>query len=177
MAVDQYGFVTTRDAHCLGVPVVEMGKLAARGKLKRFAYGLYRFPEWPAGSRDHLMEAVLWARDPAAVLSHETALDAYELSDVNPDRVHITIPRRVKAMRRTEMPAAYVVHHEDLTPAERTFWEQIPMVTAATAINQCILGGLRSDLVRQAIEQAQARGLIDPATAARQHATLEDARP
>lgn len=161
----------------MGVPVVELGKLAARGKLQRVAYGLYRFPEWPAGPRDYLMEAVLWARDPAAALSHETALDAYELSDVNPDLIHVTIPQRVKAMRRTETPAAYVIHQEDLAPAQRTFWEQIPIVIPATAIDQCIAGGVRSDLIRQALEQARDRGLIDPATAARQRAVLEGGRP
>ncbi|MDR2372899.1 MAG: hypothetical protein LBD77_02095 [Bifidobacteriaceae bacterium] len=31
VAVDQYGYVTAHDARDLGVPVVELGKLAARG--------------------------------------------------------------------------------------------------------------------------------------------------
>lgn len=177
VAVEQYGFVTTTDAHRLGVPVVELGKLGARGKLKRVAYGLYRFPEWPVGSRDHLMEAVLWTRDPAAALSHETALDVYELSDVNPDRVHVTIPQKANAMRRVHVPAAYVVHHDDLSPGQRTFWEQIPTVTVATAIDQCIAGGLRSDLVRQAIEQARARGLMGSDQEGLQLAALQRGRP
>jgi predicted transcriptional regulator of viral defense system len=177
VAVDQYGFVTAADAHRLGVPVVELGKLAARGKLQRVAYGLYRFAEWPAGPRDHLMEAVLWTRDPDAVLSHDTALDVYELSDLNPDRIHVTVPRRVKGLRRRHPPAAYVVHYEDLTPAQRGYWEQIPIVTVPTAIDQCIASGVRTDLVRQAIAAARAQGLIDPATAERQRAALAGDRP
>ncbi|MPM30645.1 hypothetical protein SDC9_77195 [bioreactor metagenome] len=172
VAVDQYGFVTARDARRLGAPVVELGKLAARGKLQRVAYGLYRFPEWPTGPRDYLMEAVLWTRDPDAALSHDTALDAYELSDINPDRIHVTVPRRGRALRRRQAPAAYMVHYEDLTPAQRGWWEQIPTVTVPTAIDQCIASGMRSDLVRQAITAARVQGLIDPATADRQQAAL-----
>lgn len=168
VGVDQYGFVTAADAGRLGVPVVELGKLAARGKLERLAYGLYRFPEWPAGPRDHLMEAVLWTRDPDASLSHETALDVYELSDVNPHRIHLTIPLRAKPLRRRHVPAAYAIHYDDLSPTQRGFWEQIPTVTPSTAIDQCIASGVRTDLVRQAVEAARSRGLVDRATADRQ---------
>lgn len=176
IGLDQYGLVTADDARRRGVPVVELGKLASRGKLQRLAYGLYRFPEWPAGPRDHLMEAVLWTRDPAAVLSHETALDVYELSDVNPDRIHVTIPVRAKPLRRRHVPAAYTIHYEDLEPAQRGYWEQIPTVTPRAAIDQCVASGVRSDLVHQAIEAARARGLVDEATADRQSRALAGER-
>jgi len=172
VAVDQYGYVTAADARQLGAPVVELGKLAARGKLQRVAYGLYRFPEWPAGTRDHLMEAVLWTRDPEAALSHDTALDVYELSDINPGRIHVTVPRKSGLLRRRHTPAAYVVHYAALTPAQRGYWEQIPTVTVPTAIDQCIASGVRPDLIRQAIDAAQAQGLIDPKTAARERSDL-----
>lgn len=171
-AVEQYGFVTAADAHRLGAPVVELGKLAARGKLQRVGYGLYRFPEWPTGSRDYLMEAVLWTRDPDAALSHDTALDVYELCDINPDRIHITVPRRGKPLRRRNAPAAYTVHYETLSPSQRGWWEQIPTVTVPTAIDQCITSGTRPDLIRQAIDTARSHGLIDAATAERQQAAL-----
>lgn len=172
VAVDQYGYVTALDAGRLGVATVELGKLAARGKLTRVAYGVYRFPEWPAGSRDHLMEAVLWTRDPDAALSHDTALDVYELSDINPARIHVTVAPRSKPLRRRHLPAAYAVHYEALSPSQRGYWEQIPTVTVPTAIDQCITSGVRPDLIRQAIDSARAQGLIDSATAARQRAAM-----
>lgn len=176
IAVDQYGFVTAADARRLGVPVVELAKFAARGKLKQVAYGVYRFPEWPAGPLDHLMEAVLWTRDSEAVLSHKTALDVYDLSNVNPGQIHVTIPPRAKPLRRRHAPASYTVHFEKLTSAERGYWEQIPTVTPATAIDQCIADGTRSDLVRQAINDARERGLVDQRTAARQLRALAGAQ-
>jgi predicted transcriptional regulator of viral defense system len=158
-AVDQYGYVSSGDATRLGVPVVELGKLAARGGLQRVAYGLYRFEAWPASDRDHLMEAVLWTRDPTAVLSHDTALDVLGLCDVNPDRTHVTVPVQ-RALRRTNQPATVVVHYEDLADDERAWWEAIPTVTAPTAIRQGIDAGLRPGLIKQALDTAIGRGLL-----------------
>ena len=58
-ALDQYGYVTTEDAADLGVPPVELRKLAARGGLEHVAYGLYRFDDVRPTPRDEFMEAVL----------------------------------------------------------------------------------------------------------------------
>lgn len=58
-ALDQYGYVTTRDAEQLGVPTVEVRKIAQRGGVEHIAYGLYRFDDVPRTARDEYMEAVL----------------------------------------------------------------------------------------------------------------------
>jgi hypothetical protein len=58
--------VTTDDAHDLGIPVIELGKLAHRGKLEHVSYGLYRFPDIPLSDRAPYMEAVLWVGRDAA---------------------------------------------------------------------------------------------------------------
>jgi predicted transcriptional regulator of viral defense system len=172
MAVDQYGYVTARDARGLGVPVVELGKLSARGTLERVSQGLYRFPEWPVSGNDHLMEAVLWTRDPRAALSHETALAVHELAHVNPDKTHVTIPKQRK-LRRQDTPPALAVHYQDLTDDQIGWWEQIPCVTIATAIDQCIATRVRPDLMLQAIDRARREGRIDAATADRQRRDLK----
>jgi predicted transcriptional regulator of viral defense system len=170
--MEQYGYVSVLNANELGIPVVELGKLSARGKLTRVWQGVYRFPEWPLSANDHLMEAVLWTRDPSAALSHDTALDVYELSNINPAKVHVTIPKRAKQLRRKESPPALIVHYEDLIPEQVGWWELIPTVTVATAIDQCIETNVRTDLVTQAINTARAQGRIDEATAERQRHEL-----
>jgi predicted transcriptional regulator of viral defense system len=173
-ALDQHGYVTTFDAARLGLPKVELAKLAGRGKLGRVSQGVYRFNEFAAGANDQLMEAVLWTRDPVAVLSHETALTVWELSDVNPDVVHVSVPKRKNPIRRANVPGGLVVHYENLRPDQRDWWEEIPCVTAATAIDQSILTLPRPDLLRQAIHQAESRGLITKATAVRQRRDLKE---
>ena len=42
IALDHYGYVTTREAVEAGVPTVELPKLAARGGLENIAYGLWQ---------------------------------------------------------------------------------------------------------------------------------------
>jgi predicted transcriptional regulator of viral defense system len=174
VALDQYGYVTTLDAARLGVPEVELRKLAGRRKLAKVFQGVYRFPEFPVSQNDQFMEAVLWTRDPLAVLSHETALDVRELSDVNPNVIHVTIPKRKNPIRRNKMPEVFVVHYEDLRPDQRGWWDQIPCVTVETAIDQTTVSLPRPDLVGQAIGQAEAQGLITKATVARQRAALKE---
>jgi predicted transcriptional regulator of viral defense system len=167
VAVDQYGYLTAYDAHDLGIPVVELGKLAARGKLARVSYGVYRFPEWPVAANDNLMEAVLWTRDRRAALSHDTALLVYELSDINPDKIHVTVAPKSRALQRKQIPDAYAIHFQRLTDDQIGWWEMIPTVTVGTAIDQCIDTHVRPDLVLQAISNAERLGRITPETAER----------
>jgi len=174
VAVEQYGYVSNLNAEQLGIPMMELGKLAARGKLKRIWQGVYRFPELPVSANDQLMEYVLWTRDPRAAVSHDTALDAYELSHINPADVHVTIPKRAKKLRRRAVPSALIIHYQDLLPEQIGWWEQIPTVTVATAIDQCIASRVRADLVLQAIDRARQRGRIDEATAERQRRNLRE---
>jgi predicted transcriptional regulator of viral defense system len=68
-ALDQYGYVTTRDAAELAVPAVELRKLAQRGGLDRLAYGLYRF---------------------------DAVLALHDLGLANPRRIRVGIPRRAR---------------------------------------------------------------------------------
>ena len=174
LALDQYGYVTTQDAARLGIPDVALRRLAGRGTLAKVFQGVYRFKDFPISPNDQFMEAVLWTRDSLAVLSHETALDVRELSDVNPDVIHVTIPNRKNPIRRTVTPEAFVVHYEDLEPAQRDWWDEIPCVTVEKAIDQTIISLPRPDLVGQAIDQAVARGLITNTTATRQRAALKE---
>jgi len=177
VAVVQYGYITTHDARNMGIAPLQLAKLANRGSLSRISQGVYRFPEWPVAANDHLMEAVLWTRDPHAALSHETALEVYALSNINPGKTHVVIPKREKKLRRVDTPPARVVHYQDLAPDQIGWWEHIPTVTVATAIDQCIAGRVRPDLVLQAIDAARSEGRIDEATAKRQRLDLRKPRP
>ena len=173
VAVEQYGYVTTGDAARLGAAPVELAKLARRCALEWVSQGVYRFPGWPVSANDHLMEAVLWTRDPTAVLSHETALDVLDLCDINPTTLHLTVSDRQYPIRRREMPDDLVIHYEHLDDAQRGWWEQIPTVTAQTAIEQGIRAAMRPDLLRQAIDTARRRSMVDGATADRLRDALE----
>jgi predicted transcriptional regulator of viral defense system len=135
--------------------------MAKRGKVEHVAQGLYRFNAFPRGPLDAYMEAVLWPHRKTGVLSHETALELYGLSDVNPNKIHITVPKKHAVTRK--IPAVYDIHHVDLRPDEITWHEGLPLTTLERTIRDCHAVHLRHGLLEQALDQARARGLITAA--------------
>jgi predicted transcriptional regulator of viral defense system len=160
VATDQYGYVSTDDARELGISPRRLKLLAERGSLARVARGLYRFPPAvvPITALDQYMEAILWPGG-RGVISHETALAVYELSDVNPSRVHVAIPRDYR-IRRKDVPAVFVFHHADLAETEVTRFEGIPIVTAQRAIRDAHAEHLGPALIAQAIDDGERKGLL-----------------
>jgi predicted transcriptional regulator of viral defense system len=159
VATGQYGYVTAEDARGCDVDPVQLRLMSHRGLLERLAHGVYRFPVVPTTALDQYMEAVLWPRIPT-VLSHGTALDLHALCDVNPARIHLTVPAGYR-LRRT-VPAAYELHRRDLDPADITRHEGIPIVTVYRAILDEIEANLGGHLIDQAIKTARRRGLVTP---------------
>lgn len=160
VAVDQYGFVTSADARDLGVDPHRLVEMGRRGVIERVDHGLYRFPVVARTGLDQLMQATLWPRG-QGVLSHETALDVHDLCDVNPAKIHITVPAAQRITR--QVPEAYAIHQRDLAEDEVTRHEGIPVVTPARAILDGIEARVRAGLIEQAVETARRRGLLRPA--------------
>jgi integrase len=158
IATTQHGFVTAQQATEAGIGRHALQMLVHRGTLQRAAHGVYRFPQYPVGEHDQLALAVLWTRVPEAALTHETALDCYGISDVNPNRIHVTVGKHRRFRRAGDN--AYVVHYEDLDAKQVGWWQEIPTVTPATAIAQCIAFGTPTYLLRQAIERGHAQGYL-----------------
>ncbi|MEQ8717895.1 MAG: type IV toxin-antitoxin system AbiEi family antitoxin domain-containing protein [Acidimicrobiales bacterium] len=154
LAFDQYGYVTTRDADELDVPPVELRKLAARGGLEHVGRGVYRFEEIPKTACDEYMEAVLLVgRD--AYLTHDAVLALHDLGLVNPRRIRVGTPHRV----RTQLPDRVEMIRRDLDPADLTRFEGVPTTTVARALVDCrdlVMGERLVDAAQEAAE----RGLL-----------------
>jgi predicted transcriptional regulator of viral defense system len=158
-AADQYGFVSQHDARELGIQPMTLVRMSEQGTLERRGHGLYRLRYFPVSPLDAYMEATLWPRGARGVLSHESALAVYELSDVNPRKIHITVPREHRIRR--EIPAVYRIHHETLADEDVTFEEGIPIVTPAHAIRQCHATHLGPALIGQAIDHGVSNGRLN----------------
>jgi predicted transcriptional regulator of viral defense system len=158
VANERYGFVTPDDARELGINPMNLVRMAERGQIERRGTGLYRFPLTPASRLDAYMEATLWPRGAHGVLSHETALELYELSDVHPARIHITVPRGYRVRR--EVPPPYRLHREDLEADQLALHEGIAVVTPAHAIRQAHEAHLGAALIGQAIDQSEQSGRL-----------------
>jgi predicted transcriptional regulator of viral defense system len=159
-AVEQYGYITTKDARELGFGPGHLVDLARRGDLARVAHGLYRFKVVPMTIRDQLMEAVLWPRG-LGVISHATALDLWDLCDVNPAKVHVTVPKSERIRRKT--PPEYEVHVRELDAADVACSEGITVVTVRRAILDGIAGQIGGHLLDQAVDTAIRQGLLTAA--------------
>ncbi len=159
IAEDNYGFVTVEGARRAGVRPQRLAEMARRGALRREGRALYRLDPFPPHELDSYRKATLWPYPVEGVLSHETALELYELSDVNPAKVHVTVPSGYR-IRHREVPTLYVLHHENIDARDVTRHEGLPIVTPAKAIRQCHDAHLRRDLLRQALEDAKRRGLV-----------------
>ncbi len=158
LAGEQYGYVTQADARSLGIPADSLVKMARRGTLERVATGVYRMELIPPTRLDPYMQATLWPVGTRGVLSHETALDLHGLSDVNPAKIHLTLPKHHRPRRA--VPRLYVIHHADLREDELTLHEGLPIVTAERAIRECHAAHLGPALIRQAIDDAERVGLL-----------------
>lgn len=69
------------------------------GRYERERRGLYRLKHFPTSSREHVMAAWLPLQGADAVVSHESALELHELSDVVPTSVHLSVPRARRGVR------------------------------------------------------------------------------
>ncbi len=130
------------------------------GRYERVRRGLYRLRHFPSTPHEHVVAA--WLDLPApAVVSHESALELYELSDVIPNAVHITLPREKRGQRRkpgvrfhmlTRAPTADEVRRVDgvvATTPERTIVDSLE-------------AGTQPEQIELAIEQALERGMTTP---------------
>ncbi len=157
-AADQHGYLTTAQARMLGIRRDTIRKMAARDALERVSWGVYRVPTFPLSDFAPYMEASLWPAGVVGAISHESALAIRELSDVNPSKVHLTVPKRFRVRR--EIPRHLVVHHADLAEEELTSVEGVPTTTVRRAIEDCHRKHLGPALLRQAIEEGQRQGYL-----------------
>ncbi|WP_407319023.1 hypothetical protein UQW22_01235 [Isoptericola halotolerans] len=153
IALDHYGYVTTKAAAAAGVPAVELPKLAARGGLESIAYGLYRVPDLPPHDLDQFAEALLRAGD-GAFLHGESVLALFGLADVNPGRIKVAVRKRA----RPRLPSSIELTRVD-ADRRTTRYEGLESQTVAEAILEC-RGRIETERLMDAAKEARASGLL-----------------
>ena len=153
LAEDQMGYFTTVQARTAGVSAMALVMMARRDTLERVSRGVYRLSGYPRFPHGQHMEAVLWPTGQMGVISHETALALYGLSDVNPAKMHITLPKSFRVQR--SVPKYMVLHFANLPESDVTKIEHMPVTTPARAIRDCMSTHLGTALLTQAIDEAR----------------------
>jgi hypothetical protein len=154
LAANHQGYVTTDMADVVGVPAVELRKIAARGGLTNVARGLYRVDGIDGGDRAPYAEAVYRVGEQAH-LHAESVLAFHRLALVNPTRIKVATTRRV----RRELPYHVQLVHAAVDPRDVTEYDGVPSATVERAIRDSI-GAVMSDRLIQATRRAADEGLI-----------------
>lgn len=154
LASVQSGYFTAAQALSIGYSYPAQKYHADRGTWLKVDRGLYRLSEWPVGRHDDLVRWYLWSRE-RAVISHETALAVYELGDVSPARVHLTVPQKFRAKG-----PGIVLHRDGLTGADVRNQEGFKITTPLRSLLDVAAGSLDQDLLSGAVRDGLDQGLV-----------------
>ena len=150
---NQGGYFTSAQAKEAGFSYERLSSNAKSGKFLRARHGIYRLALFPNLPNEDLF--VAWLRTaPNSVISHESALSLYELSDIIPNEIHVIVPR-TSSRRRSGIRQ----HTNQLQTEEITRREGLPVTTVARTIADVASSGLSEEHIRQAITEALQRGL------------------
>jgi len=128
------------------------------GRFERVRRGLYRLKYFPVSPNEHIMAAWLPLRDAGAVVSHDSALELYGLSDVIPGAVHLLLPRSQRGQRGRPGVRLHTAESQ-LDPSEMRWITGLPVASPERTIVDCAVAGVQPEQVELAVEQALARGL------------------
>jgi predicted transcriptional regulator of viral defense system len=162
LASEQYGYFTAGQAARCGYAPNVLAYHARRGTFQRVHHGVYRFRDFPFSHREDVVAAWLAVGKDEAVISHESALDLWDLSDVVPDAVHLTVPRARRSLAR-HPPTGVIVHTttRPLDSGEVRRNEGIRVTSPERTILDAAEAGTQPEQIEMAIEQALRRGWLD----------------
>ena len=163
VAEQQQGFFTTKQAKAAGFAENTHPYHVQVGNWVREYRGIYRLALFPAADRPDLVLWALWSRnrneEVEGVYSHQTALSLYDLSDLNPAKLHMTVPAHFR--RNSEIPAILVLHYANLPETDVKTGPGFRFTRPLRTILDLIEAGtVERTFIRQAIKQAVERGLI-----------------
>lgn len=166
VAEGQQGYFTAKQAEAAGFDKKNHHYHVRSGNWIRECRGVYRLSKFPLAQYPDMITWSLWSRDrmdrPQGVYSHETALSFYDLSDLMPAKLHMTVPPEFR--RNAEIPGVLVLHrgrlHDEEVEAMQGFRVTRPLKAIADVI---AAGDISADYLRQAVRQAVRRGLVSRA--------------
>lgn len=161
-AVDRHYLFTTLDAQELGIPVIELTKLAHRGRLEALGNGVYRLARNVPSESDPYAVAVARAGE-GAFLYGESVIALLSLAPTNPEVINVGTTRRVRKAFPEEVNLVRVKDAGKLT-----VYEGIACQRAKDAIAAC-----RGAVMPERLKAAAVRGVEQGYITAREAEELE----
>ena len=163
IAEGQQGYFTTKQAGDAGYQPGSQAHHVKSGNWVRAERGIYRLTRFPQSSEEQLVIYALWSRnragEPEGVYSHQTALGIHELSEVNPAKLHMTVPNGFR--RRAQPPDVLVLHRSDLDEKDVELRRGFALTRPLRSIADVAAAESTSrDIVEQALTEGRRRGVI-----------------
>ena len=161
LASTQAGYFTTAQAREHGVSRRARAHHADRGRFQRVRRGLYRFRDYPSSAYEEVVAAWLAIGADRSVVSHDTALDIYDLSDIIPLSVHLIVPRAQRGLH----PPTGVTLHTTILPLqdnEVTVREGVRLTAPERTLLDVAEAGTAPEQVERGIQAAVKRGWVQP---------------
>lgn len=165
LASAQGGYFTARQAQGAGYAASTQSYNVKVGNWRRDYRGIYRLANYPNPDHPDLIEYSLWSCNrkgvPEGVYSHQTVLSLHDLSDINPAKIHMTVPPYFR--RSGPIPGVLILHRGILRKDEVESMHGFRATRPLKAIVDLLIERTVSmDHMAQAVRQAFSRGLIVP---------------
>jgi predicted transcriptional regulator of viral defense system len=158
LAESQGGYVSVGQAVEAGIPRSTLSYHAREGgTLRRVGHGVYRLRRFPSSPHEHVIPAWLALARADAVVSHVSALELLDLTDLIADAVHVTLPR---AKRGSTVPEGVRAHFTDrlVGSRDRRRISGVPITGVERTIADVVRAGGWTEQVDLAVRQALTRG-------------------
>jgi predicted transcriptional regulator of viral defense system len=160
IAEPQDGFIAAHQAVAAGIPRSTLSYHATEGEsLERVGRGVYRLRRFPTSPHGHVIASWLALARADAVVSHESAAELLEITDLIPDVVHVTVPRSKRGLRP---PAGVRLHFSDRPIQRRRDVLGVPVTGAERTIADVLRSGGWTEQTDLAVRESIARGLATP---------------
>ena len=161
MAAGQGGYFTAKQGALAGYGYPHLIYHLHAKNFERIGHGLYRLPTIPPADHDDLIRLTLWSRDrqdrPQAVVSHASALLLHQLSDVLPQKIHLTVPPSFRKVP----PRGCTLHKMHLPRSQVDAREGFAVTTPLrTLVDVAATPGITDEQLDRAIQDALRRGLV-----------------
>jgi len=179
IAEGQRGVFTTKQAKAAGFAENTHPYHVQAGNWIREHRGIYRLASFPQGERPDLMLWSLWSRNrreaAQGVYSHQTALSLYDLSDVMPAKLHMTVPKSFR--RNSVIPRVLVLHFADLPQSDIGVAQGVRVTRPMrTILDLLVEEEVPPSTLRQALREGLRRGLIRRSEIAEARKHLADSK-
>ena len=159
LAEAQGGYLNAQQAVEAGVSRSTLSYHAREGgRLVRVGYAVYRLRRFPSSPHEHVIPAWLALSRADAVVSHVSALELMDLTDLIADEVHVTLPR---SKRGSTVPEGVRAHFSArmVTGRDRRQVLGVPVTAVERTIADVVRSSGWTEQVDLAVRQALQRGM------------------